>query len=135
MTPPPPAWRALRVLFFVCSAFPLASAAAEGALEGRVLNARSGEYLGNARVTLAAGSLEAFTDVDGRYRFPRVPAGRVEVRATFTGLPPASGSAEVGAGRTAVLDLSLGGAGGTVRLDQFVVGASREMDAAALAIN
>ena len=135
MTPPPPAWRALRVLFFVCSAFPLASAAAEGALEGRVLNARSGEYLGNARVTLAAGSLEAFTDGDGRYRFPRVPAGRVEVRATFTGLPPASGSAEVGAGRTAVLDLSLGGAGGTVRLDQFVVGASREMDAAALAIN
>ncbi|MFZ9839869.1 MAG: carboxypeptidase-like regulatory domain-containing protein, partial [Opitutaceae bacterium] len=115
---------------------PARLAAAEGGLEGRVLNARSGEYLGNARVTVTGGALEAFTDADGRYRFPRLPAGRVEIRATFTGLPPATGVTEVVAGRTAVFDLSLGApGGGTVRLDQFVVGASREMDAAALAIN
>ncbi|PAW83421.1 MAG: hypothetical protein B9S27_00050 [Opitutia bacterium Tous-C8FEB] len=136
MTPPRKFWSAPWFVVFLSALPPAAWAAVEGSLEGRVLNERSGEYLGNARVTLAGGASEAFTDADGRYRFPRVPAGRVDVRATFTGLPPATGSTEVVAGRTAVLDLSLGGAGGgTVRLDQFVVGASREMDAAALAIN
>ncbi|MFM9090489.1 MAG: hypothetical protein ACKOUK_01955 [Verrucomicrobiota bacterium] len=57
------------MLRLAVSVFPVllaALAAAEGGLEGRVLNARSGEYLGNARVTLAGGALEAFTDAEGR---------------------------------------------------------------------
>lgn len=131
-----------RLLLFIasliaCHLMP-AAVPAEGSIEGRVLNVRTGGYLGNARVTLGDGTLEAFTDADGRFRFPRVPAGSVEVRAVFTGLTPGQATASVRAGEVITLELALeqGSAGsGTVRLSEFIVGASREMDAAALAIN
>ena len=123
-----------RLLLFIasliaCHLMP-AAVPAEGSIEGRVLNVRTGGYLGNARVTLGDGTLEAFTDADGRFRFPRVPAGSVEVRAVFTGLTPGRATASVRAGEVVTLELALeqGPAGsGTVRLSEFIVGASREM--------
>ena len=130
-----------RVLWFLLAWFVTAAASyaqTTGAIEGRILNGRSGEYLENARLILGDGTVETFTGADGRYRLPRVPAGKVELRVSFTGLPAGAATAEVRPGETTVVDISLGGAPaapGVVRLAEFVVGASREMEAAAIAIN
>ena len=44
-------------------------------IEGRVSNARTGEYLENARITVEGTTLEAFTDRSGAYRLINVPPG------------------------------------------------------------
>src|SRR5688572_21931002 len=46
-----------------------------GAIEGRVLSEATGNYVNNARVVIEGQRLETFTDEQGRYSFPRVPAG------------------------------------------------------------
>ncbi len=124
----------------------LASRAAEvpavgtGTIEGRVLNARSGEYVENARIALEGSLLETFTDSDGYFRLGPVPAGTVRVRAFFTGLAPKVSELRVDPGATVKHDLELTAAvaapsDDTVKLAEFVVGASREMEASAIAIN
>ncbi len=59
-----------------------------GTLEGRVLHASAGNYLNNARVAVAGTALETFTDENGAFRFPQVPAGAVRVTASFAGMAP-----------------------------------------------
>ena len=118
---------------------------ATGTIEGRVLNTRNGEYLEKARVTLEGTRLETFTDSTGQYRFSEAPAGSVNVRAFHTGLVPQTLTVTVSAGQTTQVDFNLldaaarpGAApkdGTIVKLDQFVVSNSREMDGAAIAIN
>ena len=46
-----------------------------GTIEGRVLDARRGEYLEKARITLEGTKLEVLTDSTGTYRLTNVPAG------------------------------------------------------------
>jgi len=114
-----------------------------GTIEGRVLNTRSGEFVERARVTIEGSALETFTDADGNYRIANVPAGTARVRVFFTGLLPRTDNVTVTPGQVARHDVSLqtfetradAGAGGVVQLDKFVVGTSREMDGAAIAIN
>ena len=111
-----------------------------GTIEGRVLNARNGVYLASARITVEGAALETLTDADGFFRLSHVPAGAARVTVFYTGLPPHTASLTVGAGQTARLDVTLSDSGkntdGTiVKLDEFLVVTSREMDAAALAIN
>ena len=115
---------------------------ASGVVEGRVLNARNGEYLANARITVENTALEAFTDSDGFYRVTNVPAGAARVTAFFTGLPAQTRAINVTGAAIARLDIALGGSAAgsatdpsVVKLDELVVNASREMDAAAFAIN
>ncbi len=116
---------------------------ATGTIEGRVLKARSGDYAENARISVEGTALETFTDADGNYRLGQVPAGIVRVRVFFTGLPPQIAEVQVAAAQTVPHDVKLvevaapGAPGGedAIRLAEFVVGASREMDAAAIAIN
>jgi len=115
---------------------------ATGLIEGRVLNAASGTYLEGARITVEGTALEAFTDPDGRYRLAGVPAGEVRVRVFYTGAAPQAAAVRVAAGQMATHDVSLGVApattatrGDTVKLDRFLVGESREMEGAAIAIN
>ncbi|MEO6244628.1 MAG: TonB-dependent receptor, partial [Opitutaceae bacterium] len=123
---------------------PAASAAdgraAIGMIEGRVLNIRNGEYLENARLTIEGTSLETFTDSSGQFRLGPVRAGNVKVRVFFTGLEPLTDTVVVATGETVSRDFNLGGVGagpggGVVKLSEFVVGASREMAGAAIAIN
>jgi TonB-dependent receptor len=69
-----------------------------------------------------------------------VPAGPVQLAVFYTGLPPQTTRVEVAAGRIVQQDVSLGAAapktdGTIVKLDEFRVETSREMDASALAIN
>lgn len=120
-----------------------ADGSAPGLIEGRVLNTRSGEYVERARVTVAGTALETFTDSAGRYQLSPVAPGTAEVKVFFTGLGVQTQSVTVAAGETARRDFNLSGAGpgprtdkdGIVKLDQFVVGARREMEGAAIAIN
>lgn len=139
----PRAWFSLALLW-VASGLTVWAQATTGTIEGRVLNTRSGEFVERARVTVEGTVFETFTDADGNYRLPSVPVGPAKVRVFFTGLSPHTGEVKVGAGQTVRHDVSLrafdakpetAAEGSVVRLSEFVVGMSREMDGAALAIN
>ncbi|MFM8617949.1 MAG: carboxypeptidase regulatory-like domain-containing protein, partial [Opitutaceae bacterium] len=130
--------RRLTALVLLLAA-PAIAADSTGTVEGRVANSANGEFFERARITVEGTSLEAFTDISGFVRVAGVPAGAARVRAFFTGLPPQTSAVTVTAGRTAVLDFNLsptaGRAGDVVKLSEFVVATSREMEAAAIAIN
>lgn len=118
-----------------------------GTLEGRVSNPATGENLELARITVEGTALETFTDADGQYRLANVPAGPLRIRAFRTGVVAQTLTATVAAGQAATLNFSLEGfgprsgasapsaAGGPIKLDAFTVGASKELDGAAIAIN
>lgn len=137
----------LRRIFLTGSLLAALSAAAQssptGTIEGRVINTLTGEYVELVRISVEGTTLEAFTDSAGEYRLTNVPAGAVRLKATHPGGSlPAQAVAVVG-GQTVQQDFSLAGfhapattaPDGTVKLDQFVVTTSREMDGAAIAIN
>ncbi len=121
-----------------------AQSVATGNVEGRVLNVRNGEYVERARVTIEGTGLETFTDASGQYRLTNVPAGPARVRVFFTGLDLQTASVVVTSGATAQRDFNLeaggrrsepGRAGDVVKLGEFVVATSKQMDGAAIAIN
>ncbi|MBL9202867.1 MAG: TonB-dependent receptor [Opitutaceae bacterium] len=131
-----------RLLLCLLAAASLAASepAATGSVSGRVFDPASGNYLGNARVTIAGAGLETFTDETGFYRLDRVPAGEARLRVFFTGLAPQERAVAITAGGAARQDFELAAGGAartdtTVKLDRFVVATSREMDGAAIAIN
>ena len=104
-----------------------------GIIEGRIVNARTGEFLEGARVRLGTSAVEAFSDSGGFYRLAPAPAGPAQVSVFYTGLPTVTLQVQVAAGQPSRLDVSLGAS--AVQLDAFRVATSREMDASALAIN
>ena len=123
--------------------FPSAQAApAAGAIEGRVLNVASASYVEGARVTIEGTTLETFTDADGRFLLASAPAGEARLRVVYTGAAPSVTTVRVAVGLTTAHDVSLTPLGlaatpdgETVKLDRFVVGESKEMAGAAIAIN
>ena len=113
-----------------------------GAIEGRVFNPATGEYLENARVTIEGTTLEALTNSLGQYAFASVPAGTAKVKAFYTGLAVETATVNVAAGQTVQRDFDLvpfeqkpGAGESVVKLANYVVSSSREMDGAAIAIN
>ena len=110
-----------------------------GTIEGRVYNPHSGENLELARINVEGTTLETLTDASGQYRLTNVPAGPAKVRAFRTGTVPQIQSVTVTGGQIAPLNFELTGfqrtEDGTVKLDKFVVGTSKEKDGAAIAIN
>lgn len=104
-----------------------AAPSATGTLEGRVLNVTSGNYLNNARVTVAGTKLQAFTNDEGFYRLANVPAGTVQLIASFAGLAPQSLPITLRAGTTAQADFELSlrasrsATSDVVRLETFTV--------------
>jgi iron complex outermembrane receptor protein len=120
---------------------PADTATGFGTIEGRVINATNGEYVERARLTVEGTSLETFTDAGGAYRLDGVPAGTVQVRLFYTGMAPLARSVAVAADQTAQLDTAMtaagprGTTGDVVKLGQFVVSTSKEMEASAVAIN
>ncbi len=116
------------------------SPGALGMIEGRVQNARTGEYLERARLQLSGTTQETFTDADGYFRFARVAPGEAIVQVFFTGLPTQTVTVTVPQGATVQQDIAFNASAasasdGTVKLDAFVVDTSREMAASAIAIN
>ncbi|MDO8541901.1 MAG: carboxypeptidase regulatory-like domain-containing protein [Opitutaceae bacterium] len=127
------------LLFFGRAA---AQSSSTGTIEGVVSNTATGEYVELARITVEGTSLETFTDSAGQYRLANVPPGEARIKAFHTGGSSPAQSVLVVAGQTVKQDFALGGfppaaapADGTVKLDQFVVSTSREMEGAAIAIN
>lgn len=123
-------------------AAPAAAQTTGGNVEGRVFNTRNGEFLEKARVTIEGTQLETFTDSSGYYRFVNVPAGEVRVKVFFTGLVAQTQPVRVAAGQIAQRDFQLADAdakpavdGAPIKLSEFLVSTSKEMDGAALAIN
>jgi iron complex outermembrane recepter protein len=117
---------------------PSRAADAPGAIEGRIYNARSGEYLEGVRMTVEGTNLETFTDASGYYRLQPVAPGNRKVAAFFTGFETSTEKVTVASGSEAQRDFTFGGtvsSQGVVTLSKVVVGASREMEGAALAIN
>jgi len=119
-----------------------AQSAATGRIAGRVFNSRTGQYLENARISIDGTTLAVFTDAGGEYEFFAVPTGSVVLRASFTSMEAKTEGLTIASGETVRRDFDLGSASatagpvpGVVRLSQFVVGASKQMDAAAIAIN
>lgn len=112
-----------------------------GSVEGRVQNAVSGDYLNNARVALKGTALVTFTDSEGFYRLSGLPVGTATLQASYTGLDSQETTVQVASGALVPCDFNLtsksryGATAEAVVLDKFLVEATREMDAAALAIN
>ena len=147
MITPPHASPRVATLTLVLAFLPFfgwsASLPATGSIEGRVLNSRSGTVAEGARVSVEGSDLVASSDADGVYRLNDVPAGDVRLRVFYTGFAPRFERVVVEPGRVLSRDITLvptGAAGPAavetvVKLDQFVVGEAREMEAAAIAIN
>jgi len=120
----------------------LHAAANTGTIEGRVFSAAREGYLEKARVVLEGTLQEALTDETGQYRLVQVPAGQAVLRFQYTGLPPQSHTVNVPAGQTVQHDVTMtattvasGSEGATIKLSEFVVAGSSEMDGAAISIN
>jgi TonB-dependent receptor len=129
---------AIASLFLVVAA--TAQTAGTGTIEGRVFDSGRNEYLEKARLSLEGTGQEVFTDSGGFYRFTNVPAGTARVRAFFTGLVAQTVTVSVAPGQTVQHDITLSSGtkksdGDTIKLEQFVVATSKEMDGAAIAIN
>ncbi len=134
----------LGALLMLFAAPAAAAEAATGSIEGRIFNARSGTTVEHARVSVGHETVITFSDADGYFRLTPVAAGNVIVRIFFTGLAPQTVEIAVAAGQTAQKDITLtpttrdaaaAASDKVVKLDQFVVGESREMEGAAIAIN
>lgn len=108
-----------------------------GSISGRVLNAGSGKYLTNTRVTVRGTEIQAFTDEYGAYRLNGVPAGEAQVEFFYSGIAPQTVAIAVAAGQAVTHDVSLGAASpdDAVVLDTFSVKARRETNIAAIATN
>ena len=106
-----------------------------GMIEGRVFDAGRGEYLENARLTIAGTNLEAFTDAAGHYRFTQVPGTVANLTVSFTGLTPQAETVTVSPGQAVRRDITLRADSPLVKMSEFVVSTSREMNSAAIAIN
>jgi iron complex outermembrane receptor protein len=112
-----------------------------GTIEGRVQNRVTGDRLNNARVSVKGSNLVTQTAEDGSFQLPGVPAGRVTLRVFFTGLDEQEVTVNVVPNQVAQQDIMMtsrvryGDAGETVKLDQFVVEATKETNATAIAVN
>src|SRR5688572_15853870 len=146
MNPTPFAlWKASLVLAFASVlANPLAAQSTTGTIEGHVSNSARAENVERARVTVEGTLLETFTQDDGSYRLTNVPAGTATVKTFFTGFPVHIQNVAVVSGQVVRHNVDLAGTlkpadsvrdGDVVRLSEFLVNTSREMDGAAIAIN
>jgi iron complex outermembrane recepter protein len=149
---PRPAQRILLCLIVACGAASLVAAqatstaapsraAGSATVTGRVLNATSGSYLNNARVSVPGTAIEVFTDENGDYRIANLPPGEVRLTASFTGFPPQSAVVNVAPGSTVRRDFELALAEsrpqeekGVVKLDAFTV-QERQVSGQAVALH
>ncbi len=118
------------------------AAAATGSIAGRVTGGDGDSSLERARVTIEGTALETFTDAGGTFRLDGVPAGTAQVKLFYTGMAPLTRSVAVAADQNTQLDIAMTAAGPkstagreVVKLGEFVVSTTKEMEASAIAIN
>ncbi len=114
----------------------LAQSTAE--ISGRVLNASTGDYLNNARISVVGSSLEVLTDEAGRYRLAALPAGEIRLVVSYTSLKPVSATVTLAGGENRRMDfelpLSIQASVSPVQLEAYTVSA-RILSGQALALN
>lgn len=117
----------------------LATGAEIGRIEGRVENALTGAYLGNARVSADGTDARAFTNSEGNYRLLGLTPGPVRLRVFYTGLEERTVEVTVRAGEIVQQNFSLAARGHregeATRLDPFVIAAGRVKNAQELSVN
>jgi TonB-dependent receptor len=118
-----------------------AFAQSTGSITGHVFNAVNKEYVRDAEVHVEGTNITVPTESGGFFSLARVPAGKVTVTVTYTGLTLVSAELEVIAGDTVSHEFEIGGAGvakpgatgaDTVRLETFVVTTEKDGSAKAL---
>ncbi|MFM8618848.1 MAG: carboxypeptidase regulatory-like domain-containing protein, partial [Opitutaceae bacterium] len=107
-----------------------AQTGATGEIAGTVRNAKTGDFLRGAEVSVVGTELTTVTQRDGSFSLARVPGGRQRVRVFYTGLDPQESEVQVGAGATATLAVALDSA--VYKLEAFTVAGQREGNAAAI---
>ncbi|MEY4939684.1 MAG: hypothetical protein RIQ93_1419 [Verrucomicrobiota bacterium] len=110
-------------------------------IQGRVLNLTTGNFLNNARVQVVGTRLETFTNENGEYRLVNVPAGNVQIAASFTGLAEQTTTVAITSGAVTRRDFELaiiGAApvteGALVRMEAMTV-EERELSGQAIALH
>ena len=83
------------------------SAAAQGALEGTIRAAATGQPLPGAQVDIPELALGGITGADGRYEVTGIPGGTHAVRITLIGYTTETREVTIAAGETARLDAAL----------------------------
>ena len=98
-----------RVLFTAGIFLALAStdAVAQGIVAGRVMDRGNNTPIVGARVQVIGTNITGQSNVDGRYRFPVVPAGTQTVRVVALGFAAVNQTVTVVDGQTATVDLGL----------------------------
>ncbi|MEY2880314.1 MAG: hypothetical protein RLZZ15_2694, partial [Verrucomicrobiota bacterium] len=128
------------VLALCTSALAFAQAGT-GIIQGRVFNPATKEYVRNAEIRLEGTNLVTYSENDGSFQFPAVPAGAATVTVAFSGYQTAKESFTVSAGQTAVREITLTstatttstvGKDGVVQLQAFTVSSEREGNAKAI---
>ncbi len=100
---PAAAFAALGVLL----ASPGLAEAQQGVVTGQVVDARSGQPVASAQVSVVGTQLGTLTDREGNFRIPNVTAGEQQIRATFIGYRSTTQTANVVAGQTATVNFRL----------------------------
>lgn len=130
----------LSLLGFLCACCSLRAQSPTGTIEGRVQDPVSGDYLFNARVVAVDSGRETLTDSAGYFRLADVPAGEVQLRITYQNFDDRTDTVQVAAGQVTERNYSLtnqrryGGDGDAIVLNNFIVAATREEEAAGIAI-
>ncbi len=118
---------------------PARAQTAGGSVEGRVTSLASGEYLGHVSIGVKGTDLFVKTDADGYYRIAGVATGKITVVANYPGLESAEATIDVPTGQTVRQNFSLKlparADDGVVKLETYTVAATREIDAAVIALN
>ncbi len=100
-----------------------AQTSGEGALSGRVRDARTGDPLEFAVITLEPSKLWSTTDFEGSWAIGKVPAGRVRLQVQFFGMEPYDTTLTLRRGQDLHLDVAL--AETSFRLEKVTVTATR----------
>ena len=101
-------------------------------LTGIVTNAATGRTLEGVQVTIEGTSHKTVTDGQGVYSFSNLPAGRVSVSVSYTGLEASSTSTEIKAGEANRLNVGL--TADVYKLGAFFVASEREGNAQAVTL-
>ena len=115
--------------------------APNASIEGRVQNLITGDALENARVVIKGTNIETFTDAGGAYRLNQVPGGLVALRVFYTGLDELEITVNAQPGQITQQDFRLtskkryGADAETIKLDEYVVQATKETNASNIAVN
>lgn len=96
--------------------------AQQGSITGQVIDRATQRPLGNVQVYIVGSNRNVLTNAEGRYLFPGVAPGTVELRASLVGYEAQSQTVTVHAGETAVADFTL--AVSAITIDELIVTAT-----------